>query len=584
MGTQLTAPDLLHESMASLRRDIRGRLLTFLVIAASFLPLVGWPVALAWLAAAGLWSSFAQTWLERVAETTGRTRGWSLLAAANLATGTSILGAIGVFAALKSGLWGLVAGEFELLALLVMVTSSAGRSAIAYYASAIPLALYLLVLAVYSFTLGHGGVVPVVLSVGTVSLVLHTRKVAAANRRMANSLEEARAAAEDSTAAKSAFVAMVSHELRTPLSGILAGTDDLGQRAGDAASRNSAALVSQSARMMHTLLDDLLDLSKIEAGRMGVEALVIDLRQTLLETVRFWRPELRRKGLTLRLEGARQLPQWVTADPTRLRQILNNLFSNSAKFTERGGLILRAGIARDETETAQIVLEVSDTGPGMSEEQVARLFRAFEQLGHATARLHGGTGLGLHISRELARLMAGDLSAASVLGQGSTFRLALPLALAQRPAMATVIERDRDALGGLRLLIVDDHEVNRQAFSLMLGPLADHLACAADGAQALAVLAVEPFDLVLMDIHMPGIGGLEATRRLRATAGPNRETPVIALTGSAAPADVAACAAAGMVAHVSKPASVEELFAAIAAAITPEQLSVCDPEPARREA
>jgi len=561
-----TEAEFLEESRAHLRPGVHVRAITVLLNAAAFSPLVGWRVALAWYVITIFWTEAGQHGVDRLARSSGRSRRWIVLTSLHLGISAAVFGAIGVIATLKGGLWGLVVAEFQLLSLILVVTSTAGRSAIAYYVSAVPLAIYLAVLAAYSFTLSGPTPGPFLLSLGTALLIFHTHQIATANRRMARNLHEARAAAEASTAAKSAFVAIVSHELRTPLSGILAGADELSRRAADTASRSNAALVSQSARMMRTLLDELLDLSKIEAGRMGVEALSIDLRQTLLESVRFWRPELRRKGLTLRLRGVRQLPRWVEADPTRLRQILNNLFSNSAKFTERGGLVLAASVEDDAADSVRIVLHLTDTGPGMPEHQVARLFGAFEQLVDSTTRFHGGTGLGLYISRELARLMEGELSATSVLGEGSTFSLSLPFAKAQAPA-ATLPEPVGETLGGLRLLIVDDHEVNRQAFSLMLQPLADLVISAEDGEQALAVLAMEAFDLVLMDLNMPGMSGLEATLKLKSGPGPNRNTPVIALTGSATPQDLAACRAAGMVAHVSKPVAAGELLAAIGVAL-----------------
>jgi CheY-like chemotaxis protein len=271
---------------------------------------------------------------------------------------------------------------------------------------------------------------------------------------------------------------------------------------------------------------------------------------------------VRRGNLALKLEGARRLPQWVTGDPTRLRQILNNLFSNSLKFTEHGGLTLRVRRIDHGPEPSQLVLELYDSGSGMSEEQLGRLFSAFEQLGAATARTHGGTGLGLHISRELARLMGGDLTVSSTLGSGSTFQITLPLNLANPPASAEGPIEDLGA-DGLRLLIVDDHEVNRQAFSLMLQAICGEVVTVEDGEQALAALATERFDLVLTDIHMPGMGGIEAIRRLRSTPGPNGRTPVIALTGAASPADAALYAAAGAAAMVTKPVEARELLGAI---------------------
>ncbi len=562
--------DYLQEAAAGYRIKGPARLTPFAVIAGSFIPLVGWQISLAWLMSVVIAFSLIGPWLGRRAWPNDEQR--LIWTTAYLALVSIIIGAIAVAAAIVGGLWGWIAGEFVLFCATSLVTASALRSAVAFYAAMAPLVLYLFVLALVSFAFGAHSIGPYILMVGTMVLALHTCKTAGVNRRLAISInvalasaEDSRTAAEASTAAKSAFVAMVSHELRTPISGILAGAADLQANAPDVASRNNAALVLQSARMMRTLLNDLLDLSKIEAGRMDVEIITFDLRLAILETVRFWRPELRRKRLWLRLKGCRQLPQWVSGDPTRLRQILNNLISNSVKFTDTGGLVFRMQV-RDEGNDPRYSIDVEDTGPGMDEAQVGKLFTAFEQLGASTARAHGGTGLGLHISRELARLMDGDLTVSSAPKLGSTFRVDLPLRAADTPAEE--VPAEVDGCHGLHLLIVDDHRFNREAFSLMLVPVAEHVVCAEDGAQALAALAIEPFDLVLMDIHMPGMSGLEATRQLRASHGPNRWTPVIALTGSVSERDVDQCLAVGMDGFVTKPVEVAELIAAIQQALS----------------
>ena len=554
--------EYLHEAAVRSRDDVRGRRYTFMAIAATFTPLVGWTFALPWLLATLLCNEVVGPIFEKRLHAVLAPKRWLIAEAAYLAFFQAVIGAIGPAAALRSGVWGLVGAEFMLFCVALLVTMTARRSAVFYYAAVTPIMAYIAFLACFGFTLTANPAGPIVLLVGTIFLILHNHQVASANRNSAINLERARAEAEASNEAKSAFVAMVSHELRTPISGILAGAQELEGAASDRASRSNAALVTQSARMMKLLLNDLLDLSKIEAGRMGVESITFDLRQTLLDTVRFWRPEVRRANLTLKLEGARRLPRWVMGDPTRLRQILNNLFSNSLKFTERGGLTLRARLVDDGSGQTQLALALSDTGPGMSEDQVGRLFCAFEQLGAATTRVHGGTGLGLHISREFARLMGGDLVASSALGSGSTFRITFPLRVAQPPASVESTVEDRGARG-IRLLIVDDHEVNRRAFSLMLQAFCDDVVCVEDGEGALATLAIELFDVVLMDIHMPGIGGVEAIRRLRSTPGPNERTPVIALTGSAPPADAADYADAGADGMVTKPVEARELLGAI---------------------
>jgi len=374
------------------------------------------------------------------------------------------------------------------------------------------------------------------------------------SRRTFEAERSARRLAEAQTAAKSAFVAMVSHELRTPLSAILGGAGDLAREASDARGRDKAALIADAGAMMRALLNDLLDVSKIEAGRMSVETLDFSPGPLIEETVRFWRDEARAKGLALDLAGERDLPPWLRGDPVRLRQILNNLLSNAIKFTALGRVAL--GVAAERRGDGwRLTVEVSDTGPGLSPEQLARLFTAYDQLGPDTARTFGGTGLGLSISRDLARLMGGDLTARSPPQGGAVFQLTLPMAsgappvVAEAPASApppSVFERSPVAL------VVDDHEVNRRLLSHILDAMGVRVELAADGETALALAGERRFDVILMDVNMPGLDGLEATRRLRA-GGPSSATPVIAVTAGVSDAEREACRAAGMDDWIEKP-------------------------------
>ena len=374
------------------------------------------------------------------------------------------------------------------------------------------------------------------------------------------------AEAEAAVAAKSAFVAMISHELRTPISAITAGAAELARTDGKA---GHARLIGDAGKMMRALLDDLLDLSRLDAHRMEVEAIPFDLRQVVLDVVRMWRPVAREKGLRLRLDGAAVLPGWVEGDPTRVRQVLNNLISNAIKFTRTGSVTLRLEAEPGPTGH-RVSLAVVDTGAGMTPEQLGRLFTAFDQLGAGTARKHGGSGLGLFISRQLARLMGGDLTAASEPGGGATFemRITLPQAMPVEatPENAAAEPTPREGAPP-RVLVVDDHVVNRQAVALMLEPAGIVPDAAGSAEEALEILAREPFDVVMMDVYMPDMDGREATRRLRAADGPNQHTPVIAVTASATAKDWEACQAAGMTGHVAKPIDPAALYAALEAAL-----------------
>ncbi|HEX6859298.1 MAG TPA: ATP-binding protein, partial [Caulobacteraceae bacterium] len=335
------------------------------------------------------------------------------------------------------------------------------------------------------------------------------------------------------------------------------GAGELERTAVKISCRNQAQLIGHAGQMMRTLLDDLLDLSKLEAGRMSVERLPVDLRRAIVEAVRMWKPQAVEKNIRLRVEGASQLPRWITGDPTRIRQVLNNLLSNAIKFTEEGSVTLRLATVREGGQCA-ISMTVRDTGPGMTPEQIERLFTPFDQLDAGTARKHGGSGLGLVISRELSRLMGGDLVADSTAGKGATFTFTLVSDECEAPA-----QEQAPAAVEARVLVVDDHAVNRQAIAMVLEPLGITPELAASAEEGLERCANEPFDVILMDVYMPGLDGREATKRLRAAPGLNRETPVIAITASATPTDWDACLAAGMNGYVAKPIEPAQLYAAL---------------------
>ena len=458
-----------------------------------------------------------------------------------------------------------LAGMLLAGALLNVVVINAG-SRLATIVAAAPHAIYLLIVPIVAKAANPHGSMADVLWFGVILLIasvaVASRTLQAALRAEADAKAEAerrRHEAEEAVAAKSAFVAMISHELRTPISAILAGAARLHSENAEASAKIHAQLIADAGGMMRTLLNDLLDFSRLEAGRMSVEKTPFNLRQTLADSLRLWRPEALRKGLRLKVVGAASLPRWVAGDAMRLRQVLNNLLSNAIKFTERGEVaaILRAEPAEG---AVRLTIQIIDTGPGIPETALPRLFTPFDQLNTEVVRQHGGSGLGLAISRELARLMGGDLTVANAPGRGARFTLAVLL----EPAEAPRAEEEGRSISGLRVLVVDDHVVNRRAIELVLQPLGVDATLAESGEEALALLNAEIFDVVLMDVYMPGMDGREATRTLRAASGPNRNVPVIAVTASATPKDWEACVAAGMNAHVAKPIDPIELFEAVA--------------------
>lgn len=413
-----------------------------------------------------------------------------------------------------------------------------------------------------------------------------------------------RAEAERIMESRSAFLAAVGHDLRTPISAILTGAAELERGAGDNAGRAQAQLITDAGVMMKALLDDLLDHAKLEVGHMTVEASDFDLRALLSQTFRLWRGPARAKGLKLRVEGAASIPTMVRGDPMRLRQVLNNLLSNAMKFTETGSVTLKLQAWNDELARHALLVEIKDTGPGMTPAQVDRLFTPFDQTVEGVGSRYGGSGLGLAISRQLVELMDGRLTARSVRGQGSSFTLALSLtksrtaeappevldpgsrevvaqALGRRASAAApqstvpVIEEvdveieDEDQDGRpLRVLVVDDHDINRRAIQLILQPLGCDIATAADGMAALKICEASSFDLIFMDVRMPELDGRETTRRLRAGSSPNAGTPVIAVTADTSADDIAACMAAGMTYFVPKPITPALLLGAVSHTLT----------------
>jgi signal transduction histidine kinase/CheY-like chemotaxis protein len=434
----------------------------------------------------------------------------------------------------------------------------------AFAASVTPYVGYLFGAPLTLATRGDAGTYYYLLGAALFTLVLSL--VFAWSRRTLRAERAARRTAEAQTAAKSAFIAMVSHELRTPLSAILSGAGALSRQAGNDAGRDQAALIADAGTMMRSLLNDLLDFSKIEAGRMSVESLDFAPESLVSDTVRFWRDEARAKGLTLKLAGVRGLPEWIKGDPVRLRQILNNLLSNAIKFTSSGQVALAVESA-PSGEGWLLRFVVTDTGPGLSAEQLPRLFVAYDQLGADTARTYGGTGLGLSISRNLARLMGGDLNAEVRPEGGARFVLTLPADKGAAPAAPDVDAPDLAAFDASPLaLVVDDHEVNRRLLDQILSTLGLRVEVAADGEAGLALAADRRFDVILMDVNMPGLDGLDATRRLRAH-GPNQATPVIAVTGGVSEAERQACRAAGMNDWVEKPFDVLTLHRALVQAL-----------------
>ena len=352
-------------------------------------------------------------------------------------------------------------------------------------------------------------------------------------RRAHEDLVGARLDAEAASEAKSSFLAMMSHELRTPMNGVLGMAHALKQSRLSPRQAEQVAMLVKSGDGLMAILNDILDLSKIEAGRLDLETAPLDLGELVSLVCGLWSEAAAAKGLPLVVEIDPALPSAVSGDPTRLRQILQNLLSNALKFTESGEV--RVAVSVQPSSRADLVgveITVADTGLGMSRDQQARLFQPFVQAEASTARRFGGAGLGLAICRRLVDLMGGQITLESAPGRGSVFRVRLDLPIAE-----TAPELEDDAvdqaapLAGLSLLVAEDNLVNQAVARAILEAMGARIELAGDGARALEALAASPFDLVLMDIHMPVMDGITTLAAMR--AGPCARIPVIALTADA---------------------------------------------------
>ena len=378
--------------------------------------------------------------------------------------------------------------------------------------------------------------------------------------RGAQALRAAKEAAEAANLAKSTFLANMSHEIRTPLNGVLGMSQAIAAGELSAVQRQRLQVVLQSGHTLLHLLNDILDISRIEAGRMDLEAAQFDLAVLLGELAVSYKVLAETKGLAFAVEVEASAAGWRRGDPTRVSQILSNLLSNAVKFTSAGSVTL---VAAGTSEGVRI--SVADTGEGVETAALERLFGTFVQADASTTRRHGGSGLGLAISRDLARLMGGDIEAASRIGVGSRFSLVLPLPLAAAAEPARVEpceEPGADLAAGVRILAAEDNPTNRLVLRTLLEQDGIELTLVENGAQALDAWRDGGFDVLLMDVQMPVMDGPTAVRAIRdEEARLHRpRTPIVAVTANVMSHQLAEYRDAGMDAHVAKPIDLTLLF------------------------
>ncbi|MEN3794571.1 ATP-binding protein [Fulvimarina sp. MAC3] len=392
-----------------------------------------------------------------------------------------------------------------------------------------------------------------------------TREVASVR-----ALEAARDEADRANGAKSEFLAMMSHELRTPMNGVLGMLDALKDDHLTKPQERLVTVAHQSAKALLTILNDILDMSKIEAGKLVLEENVFELHSMVGVVGSLYRQEAESKEITLDWHIDNTCPNWLVADGVRLRQVLLNLVSNAVKFTAKGGVHIRVReLTKDESGRSVLRIMVTDSGVGIPDEKRNHVFAPFDQLDRSYTRRFGGTGLGLAISKTLVELMGGTIDFESEVGFGTTFWCDIPFARALAPERLTSFEQSAQPTG-LDILVAEDDATNQLVARLVLEALGHRPTIVADGHAAVSFAAKTRYDVILMDISLPGIDGIEATRQIRSGDGLSRETTIFAVSAHTMASDIQNCLEAGMNDFVSKPIDRAKLAGLLGTIPTPD--------------
>ena len=389
------------------------------------------------------------------------------------------------------------------------------------------------------------------------------RQLSDKNKELEMALETAREAVN----AKSRFLANMSHEIRTPMNGVLATAELLALSPLNREQEELVETIRSSADCLLGILNDILDLAKIEAGKLRLQADSFDLHDCVRSTAALFVQAAQKKGLRLDVSIAPDTPRTVRSDEGRIRQVLGNLIDNAVKFTEQGGVRTVVELGTRLGSTARVRFTVEDTGSGIPAGQKDRLFTRFGQVDESTTRRHGGAGLGLAISRQLVEMLGGEIGFSSEAGAGSRFWFSLPLGLpveTASPEELPVAGSQVSTLGcGLRVLVADDNRINRRVITRLLEQAGCAVDIAPNGQDAVRLVRAGRYDAVLMDIYMPDMDGYQATAAIRALPGDAALTPVIALSASVLPEDRKKCQDAGMDDYVAKPVSLKALIDAL---------------------